>query len=298
MRSRLKKERRIVAPIILLVIFSLIIGSYFYISNKHKQGCFNPYEVKDSSSRKEQIRNCDDVLYRGSLKVVEKKDYPDLFQYVFNGEKPQPVTQSVRVFERDNDEYVSVKSLVDYRTWNTSAIGVFRKEKDKYTLVFKKTFEDNVGRWVNIEFGEDTTSRDSYFYINTPGEGISISGDIGYLGCLGACRMLWWDFYDWDSAKRTYVLANNKHPENFKLLLKNYEDLDKSTCKAEADIEESISSLYPTRKDKEKYCSDAVQVPFTSAGEAEMLLRGIKAINLILQGQNIPRSEVSKISLP
>lgn len=282
-----------------LLAVCLLAGIYYYnTSYKHKVICLNPYELKDSSSGEDPVRICDNVLYRGTTKIVGKSEFPDLFQFLLNKDsKPDEVKQYVRVFEKDKQEYVSMKSVIDYASWNNSAIGIYRKEENKYILVFKKAFNDNQGRWVNIEFGEDQSTRDSVFYILSQGEGISISGDIGYLGCLGRCRLLWWDYYDWDSKKKTFVLANNKYPENFKSLLENYKEWDKTTCFDEANISESISSLYPIRKDKEKFCSDNAQVPYTSSGQAEMLLKGIKAIEKIINGENIPMSEVSKIKL-
>lgn len=229
--------------------------------------------------------------------MVGKNEYPDLFEFLLNEDsKPEKVRQYIRVFEKDNQEYVSMKSIIDYTSWHNSSIGIFLKEDNEYKLIFKKTFDDNQGRWVNIEFGEDYTSRDPYFNLTSSGEGVSISGDLGYLGCLG-CRLLWWDYYDWDANKKTFVLANNKHPENFKRLLEDYEEKDKTTCLDQANVSESISDMYPLRKTKSKLCSDDAQEPLTTTGQAEMLLKGKEAIRLIINGENIPMSEVDKVRI-
>lgn len=282
--------------IIILFVTSLLTIVYFYKNDEPK--CVNPYEVKDSSSGKEIVRICGNTLYRGNIKVVGENEYPDLFEFLLNKDsKPDIVKQYVRVFEVDKQEYVSMKSVIDYISWNNSSIGIYRKEGNKYALIFKKAFSDNPGRWVNIEFGEDYTSKSPSFYLSSQGDGISISGDLGYLGCTGACRILWWDFYDWDSNKKTFVLANNKHVENFKKILANYEEMDKTTCFSEVNISESISNLYPIRKDKEKICSDDAEQPYTTIKQAEMLLKGKKAIELIINGENIPMSQVDKVKI-
>jgi hypothetical protein len=287
-----------IALFIGMFLITIGISNFFNYENAEKPKCTNPYEVKDSSAGDEEIRICNDKLYRGSSIVVEKDEFPDLFEYSLNKEKePEKVRQFVRVFVKDKNEYISIKSLIDYGSWNNSSIGIYRKEDDKYDLIFKRSFGDNSGRWVNIEFGEDSSARDPLFYLTHQGKGLSISGDIGELGCLGACRMLWWDYYDWDPNKKTFVLSNNKHPDNFKKLLEKYEELDKTTCFNEAEISESISSLYPIRKDKEKICSDNAEHPYTTPGQAEMLLKGKKAIELIIQGENIPMSEVKNVKI-
>lgn len=284
---------------IIVFITVLITGVIFFYSNNKKEIiCTNPYELKDSTLGKDTVRICDSTLYRGEIKIVDDTEFPDLFIFRLGKDsKPEKVKQFVRVFEKDKQEYVSVKSEIDYTAWIDSAIGIYRKDDNSYSLVFKKSFEENQGRWVNIDFGEDTISRDNLFYLSSRGEGFSISGDLGYLGCLGACRMLWWDYYDWDSDKKMFVLVNNKHPEQFKKLLELYEDFDKNKCLDEVNVKESISSLYESRKNKTKLCSDDAQVPFTSPGQAETLLKGIKAINKIIAGENIPMSMVNGIKI-
>ncbi|MBI4973540.1 hypothetical protein HZC27_02950 [Candidatus Roizmanbacteria bacterium] len=284
---------------IAVILFFTLVLTLIYVYKKDKRNCLNPFEVKDFTSGKERVMICDKTLYKGSVKVVDNKEYPDLFQFLLNKDsKPNEVKQYVRIFEKDKTELVSVKSTIDYGSWNSSAIGIYRKEKSNtYTLIFKKAFKDNPGRWINIEFGEDFSNRDPYFYLNYQGSGISISRDIGYLGCYGACRLLWWDYYDWDPVKKTFVLANNKNPEAFKKLLENYKQLDKNACLDESSVTDSISELYPIRKDKEKICSDDATAPFTTAAQAEMLLKGKKAIELIIGGENISMSDVGKVKI-
>lgn len=285
-----------------LIIFAvfLLVGVYEYYSNNKESEvvCTNPYEVKDSTSSKETVRICDNVFYKGDIKIVDDKEYPDLFRFYLNKDsKPDKVVQYVRVFKENNAEFISIVSFIDYTSWNNSAIGIYKKTTDGYIAIFKKGFADNQGRWVNIEFGEDYASRDPYFYLSHKGEGFSISGDLGYLGCLGACRMLWWDYYDWDSNKDMFVLTNNKHADNFKKLLENFENFDKTICLDEANVSESISTLYPLRKNKDKICSDTSQAPFTTVGQAKILLKGIVALKRIINGENIPMSMVGTMQL-
>ena len=94
-----------------------------------------------------------------------------------------------------------------------------------------------------------------------------------------------------------FVLSNNKYGDNFKKLLDNYEDLNNTICTNEAHVSESISDLYTLRKNKERICSDDAVVPFTTPEQAAMLLKGIKAIKMIIAGENIPMSKVSDIKL-
>ena len=281
-----------------LIVFAVLIFVVSIVIKSNKNDCINPFEMKDFTSGEEAIRICNNRLIRGSLTVVAKKDFPDLFEFLLNKDtKPDKVKQYVRVFEKDKQEYVSMKSVIDYTSWNDSSIGIYRKEGNEYKLIFKKSFSDNLGRWVNIEFGEDYSTKDPYYYLSYSGEGITISGDIGYLGCLGRCRLLWWDYYEWNKDKKTFALANNKHPEDFKKLLENYKEFDNTTCLDEANLSKSISSLYLIRKNKEKICSDDAQVPYTEPGQAEMLLKGMKAIELIINGENIPMSEVKNVKI-
>ncbi len=283
--------------IVVVIIFAIILLSAFYFYKSNKDNCVNPFEVKDFTSGKEAVRICNDVLFRGSTKVVGKDEYPDLFEFLLNEDsKPDEVKQYVRVFEKDKHEYVSVKSIIDYTSWHNSSIGIYVKEDKEYKLIFKKSFDDNQGRWVNIEFGEDYTSRDPYFNLTSTGEGVSISGDLGYLGCLG-CRLLWWDYYVWDAGKKTFVLANNKYPENFKRLLEDYEEKDKTTCFDQEKVSESISDLYLIRKDKDKICADDAIEPATTISQAEMLLKAKEAIRRIINGENIPMSKVDEVKI-
>jgi len=292
-------KTRVLKRLIIFLTFLLFVVYLFFHFNTVNKDCINPFEVKDFTSGRKKVMICNKVLYIGSVKLVSNREFPDLFQFLLNkDDKPNEVKQYVRIFEKDNTELVSIKSTINYGSWNNSALGIFQKDKDNtYKLIFKKAFKDNSGRWVNIEFGEDYSTKDPYFYLNYPGSGISISGDIGYLGCYGACRMLWWDYYDWDSEKKSFVLVNNKHPEAFKKLLENYEQLDKNSCLDESSVTDSITDLYPTRKDKEKICSDDAIVPYTTSKQAEMLLKGKKAIQSVINGQNISISEVNKIVL-
>lgn len=286
---------------ILIGLLLIIIASGLYFGyTKNKKECVNPFELKDFTSGKERVLVCGDTIYRGNLAVVNKKEFPDLFQFLLNDKKdtkPDKVSQYVRVFEDNKKTYVSIKSVIDYESWNNNALGVFRKEKNSYKLVFKKSFKDNPGRWVDIVFGEDYISRNNVFSLNMHGIGMSISGDIGYLGCYGACRMLWADYYEWSSDKGTFVLANNKSPDQFKALLKGYQEYDNTKCQSESDVNEPISALYLTRKDKEKICSDDAIAPYTTSGQAAMLLKGIKAINFIIGGKNIGIGQVKDIKL-
>lgn len=287
-------------PRLFKAIFVVVLVLIFLLSNKFynsdRKTCTNPYELKDFTSGVEKIEICKDEINRGSIKVLSKDEYPDLFEFILNG-KPEKLKQYIRVFKKDNSEYISIKSVMDFTSWNTTAIGIYRKEDEEYELVFKKAFADNRGRWVNIEFGEDYTYRDPYFYLNSHGEGITISGDIGYLGCLGACRLLWWDYYEWSPKKKTFVLANNKHHDEFKKLLEDYESFDKTKCQEEAGEVKSISELYETRNDKKKICDDEAGEPATTISQAETLLKGLRAIKMILKGQNISINEVEKLEI-
>lgn len=278
----------------LIIVFSASLYSF----KKTQSECINPLELKDFTTGTEKIEVCGDKIYRGKTVVISKGEFPDLFEHKLNADsKSTRLKQYIRVFEKDKKEYVSIKSIIDYVSWNNSAIGIYRKTDDGYVEIFKRDFSDNQGRWVDIEFGEDYSYRDSYFYLNAHGEGLTVSGDIGYLGCYGACRLLWWDYYEWDSDKKTFALANNKHQEEFKKLLENYEDFDETKCQDEAGVDKSIPELYKTRKGKNKICNDDVVEPATTVEQAEILLKGMKAIEMILEGRNISISEVEKVEI-
>lgn len=280
--------------VLFFIICILIL--HFY---KSRGNCVNPFEVKNFIQGNKIIQICNNILFVGSIKVVSDKEFPDLFRYSLNKDsKPYEVVQYIRNYKERETELISFVSTIDSITWNKSAIGIFRKEKDgEYKLIFKREFKDNQGRWVDINFGIDYVDKDPYFFLRSKGSGFSIKGDIGMLGCYGACRMPWQDFYDWDDNKGTYVIVNNEKPEIFKKLMNSYDNLDKSTCQNKIGESLTISELYPIRKDKLKFCSDTSEVPYTTNTQAKNFLKAKKAIQMIINGKNLSSSDISKINL-
>lgn len=273
-----------------VLLFIIIITSLKYFLSS-KNNCVNPFEVQDyTESKKESVRICGDKLFRGSIEVVSRSQFPDLFEYKLNKDKePVKTEHRIRIFSREkNSEYVSIISVIDWATWFNSSIGIYRKEGSTYKQVFKRTFSDNGGRWVYIYFL--SSQPESYNDI------LTISGDLGYLGCY-SCRINWTDYYDWSDSQKTFVMANNKHTEEFKKLLEEYETNDITICKNEANLDESITNLYPTRKGKKKFCSDSAVVPYTSFDQATIFLKTKKAIGEIIDGKNISINEVKNIKL-
>ncbi len=264
------------------------IYAYRYISRPIIQ-CQNAFEVQDYTESKEgAIRICDDKLYRGSTLVIDKNNFPDLFQFTLNKDSsPTKTKHRIRIFEMGKGkEYVSIISVIDWTTWYNSAIGIYRKEGKEYKLVFKKSFSDSTGRWVFIRFIPSEPYMD-----NTT---VSISGDIGYLGCWG-CRMNWTDYYDWSDKDGTYILANNKHQNEFKILLEEYEKNDKTACKNESNMDVSITNLYSYRNGKDKFCDDAAVAPNISSNQATVFLKAKTAIKEIIYGKNTSMKEIEEI---
>lgn len=287
MRKLFKQIKRI-NLLIIFCFFLILIFSYRYFS---KSSCTNPFEVQDyTESKKEVVKICGDKFFRGNIEVVNKSKFPDLFEYKLNKDKdPVNTEHRIRIFSKEKgSEYVSIISVIDWTTWLNSSIGIYRKEGNTYKQVFKRTFSDNNGRWIYIHF----LSSEPMFYNNI----LSISDDLGYLGCY-SCRINWTDYYDWSDSEKTFVLANNKHSFEFKKLLEEYETNDVTICKNEANLDESITNLYQYRNGNEKFCGDSAEVPFTSSGQATIFLKAKKAIGEIINGKNFSIKDVENIKL-
>lgn len=269
-----------------ILFFVIIITSlkFFLLANNN---CVNPFEVRDyRMSKKEIVKICNNKLYFGSKKIVDKKDYQDLFEYKVS-DKFEPTEQHVIIFEQSNKTYVSVISIVNGVSWYRSAIGVYRKNSNNFELVFKKDFSENKGRYSEINF----------FSMDEKGAGIkglTISRDVGHLGCYG-CLMEWTDYYDWDQNKQTFVLSNNKHAFEFSKLLEKYQNEDESACNDVNYAKASITELYKYRKGIEKFCDDNAIVPYISSDQATIFLKAKKAIGEIINGKNISIEDLESI---
>jgi len=287
----MKRWFRIIRRSWLLFLFGLFIASYIYSILPKIAPCKNPFEVRDYISTRGPVQICNGAFYRGSIKITDIKQFPDLFQFKLSTKNEiESTKQYVRVYEMDKTEVISIISTIDYLTWFNTSIGVYRKEGKSYKQIFKKTFADHMGRYADIRFvpsGDETGYDLNAFFI---------SGDLGWLGCYG-CRINWKDYYSWDSYSKTYVLSNNKYPNEFKKLLTEYEENDQKICRNENGLDDSITNLYSSRMKSEKYCGDNAIAPYTSSGQATIFLKGKQAIKKILDGQNISVNEVSKIKL-
>jgi len=85
-----------IKKVILLILFIVAILYSYSFFNKNKKVCSNPFEVKDFTSGKERVMICDKTLYKGSVKIVDNKEYPELYQFLLNKDsKPNEVKQYV-----------------------------------------------------------------------------------------------------------------------------------------------------------------------------------------------------------
>lgn len=254
--------------------------------------CKNPIEIiNDSSAKQETVRICGNKIVRGQIKVVDKNEYPDLFEYIFNN-VAEPTDQYVTVFAKYNVEYVSIISVHDHSSWFVSAIGIYKKEANSYKEIFKQSyFKEDFGRWVRFDLLDIPGGTD---YQPT----LSISGDLGNLGCYG-CRMNWVDYYDWDKDKGTLVLSNNKHPQQFEELLAEYEEKDKKACTFENPLltNKVISEIYKSRKDYQKLCDDNSAVPFITPDQAIVFLKAKTTIKQIISGENLSHKDIDNTTL-
>lgn len=284
-KKLLKQIKKILPLLVMSFILIIFLGNKYFSTIS----CTNPFEVRDyTSSRKEIIKVCNDKLYFGSSEVVDKKDYQDIFEYKIT-DKFEPTQQHVRIFEQNNKTYVSIISIVNGVSWYKSAIGIYRENNNSFKLVFKKDFFENKGRYSEINF----------FSVDEKGlgiSGLSISGDVGHLGCYG-CLMEWTDYYDWDQSKQTFVLSNNKHTFEFNKLLEKYQNEDETACNDSDYTKSSITELYIYRKGMEKFCGNNAIAPFISSDMATMFLKAKKAIGEIISGKNISIKEVENIKL-
>jgi len=247
--------------------------------------CKNPEQVYDRSrDSAKQVLLCTDKITYGGITVVQKKTLPDLFRYRFLDKEDQPVKTYVDIFQKSTGiHYIAVRTMWDYTTGRFSAVGIFKEQNGTFTPIFRKTFDENRGRGVDISFhsspGLDSGPFD-YSYI-------SISGDVGKLGCYG-CRMEWTDYYDWNQDAGTFLLANNAHVQEFEQLKSEYEERDKTACSDVADAYGArISDLFPDRHDKEQFCGDNAMIPYISNVEAGIFMKAKQTITDILAGKNV-----------
>lgn len=278
-------------PIFGISIFFILLAIFFSTKQAFiSSSCKNPTSVDDFTvSKNEVVRICEDQIKRGQTVVVSRNEYSDLFEYSPKEGKSEPTQQYVKVFTKDNNEYVSIVSVMDYSSWFSSAIGIYQKDKNSYKQVFRQSYLDGrFGRWTRIDL------------LNMPGiedqSTIAVSGDLGYLGCLG-CRINWTDYYDWDNNQKTYILANNKHTDKFQELQTEYEKTDKEACSSEIPPQPTkvISEIYQIRKDSEHFCDDGSISPLITPPQAETFLKAKRTIERIISGENLSNQDVSKI---
>ena len=278
--------------IILLVIFIALAGFAFYkyIPNNSADDCKNPTKMEDYTDGKERLAICKDIIKYGNQTVTTREDTPDLFGYRFNDKETWNVTQEVVAYKLDNKEFIAIFSVVNPQSWYKRSGYIFQKDGENFKPIFHKTFDDLSGRWAGVRFDENG----SVFEPNA----IAVNQDFGYMGPLGQ-RIYWRDYYVWDAAKDTFVLANDKMSFRLDEIRKTYSELDQEACGNESPsmVGRKISDLYTTRKNSEHFCNDSSPVPYISNTQAELFLKAKKALDEIGQGKNYSFKDIENINL-
>jgi len=280
------------SKIALLLLFITIAGLalFKYLPNKSADECKNPTKLEDYTDGKERLVICKNTIRYGNQTVTTRRDAPDLFGYRFNDKETWDVTQEVVAYKLDNKEFIAIFSVENPQTWYLRSGYIFQKDGDEFKLIFNKSFKDLKGRWAGVRFDENGSLFDS--------NAIAVNQDFGYMGPLGQ-RIYWRDYYIWDSAKNTYVLANDKMSFRLDEIRKTYDELDREACGNESPSMKGrrISELYDSRKNHEHFCNDSSPVPYISNTQAEMFLKAKKALDEIGQGKNYSFNEIKNIDL-
>jgi hypothetical protein len=284
------KLSRLKITLLLLFIAIAGIALFNYLPNKSVADCKNPTKLEDYTDRKERLVICKDTIRYGNQIVTTRKDAPDLFGYRFNDKETWDVTQEVVAYKLDNKEFIAIFSVENPQTWYLRSGYIFQKDGNDFKLIFNKSFKDLNGRWAGVRFDENGSVFDS--------NAIAVNQDFGYMGPLGQ-RIYWRDYYIWDSAKNTYILANDKMSFRLDEIRKTYDELDQEACGNESPSMKGrrISALYESRKNHEHFCDDSSPVPFISNNQAEMFLKAKKALDEIGQGKNYSFNEIKNIDL-
>jgi hypothetical protein len=270
--------------IILIILLILVVAVFAFPKTK----CKNPFLVQDySKERNNQVKVCNDIFYYGNTKIVGKNNFRDLFEYKVS-KKYEPTKQYIRIFERKDTTYVAITSIIDFVSWYKTSIGIYKKDLNGFNEVFKLPFKAVSGRYSNIRF----VSSD---YLNYHDQ-IEASGDLGYLGCYG-CRINWVDYYHWSQKKQTYILANNKHKDEFNKIKVELEEQNQNACLETSGVPGIISELYSTRKNSKGFCDDRAVVPYITSEQASILLKAIKAAEFILDNRNIAGKDIKDIKI-
>ncbi len=286
------RRRKLISVIIfiLIVVIALLLFTYFR-PKQEIASCSSPTKLEDYSNRQDHLLICKDLISYGKRVVATREQYPALFEYkVFQDEKPSTPQFEAVIYFLDEKEFIAIFPIINPVVSYTRAGYVFEKENNGYKLIFERPFSSLSGRWTGVRF----SGGGSIF----EGNSIEVYQDLGVLAGLGNV-IPWSDYYDWDSAQNTYVLANNKHIFDIKDMQKRYEDMNGSNCEKQSStkLSNKILDLYPTRKNIDHYCPDNSQVPFVTKEQATSFMKGLKALEMIKNGANISKEDVEKIKL-
>lgn len=278
-----------------LITIALIIGivtllNVFTPFSASQEKCKNPTKFEDYTDRDKRLHICEDSINYGDLMVTDKKSTPGIFEYKFNDQDPWKPTHEVIVYSIDKDEFIAIFPVINPQSWYRRSGYIFQKTEDSYKLIFERDFESLSGRWTGVRFDENGSVFDSNVLV--------VNQDLGALGPEGQ-RIRWTDYYQWDSNKNSYILANDKMGFRMKELIKSYDELDLVACGNESQdlVGKRISELYQARSKNDHFCNDTSPVPYISNKQATLFLKAKKALESNSNGDNKSFKDIKSVDI-
>lgn len=283
-------KRKSLIAIISIIGIILLFKLFTPTPTTSQENCKNPTKLEDYTDRDKRLLICEDSVTYGDVMVTNKNNTPGIFEYKFNDQDPWEPTHEVIVYSIDKDEFIAIFPVINPQSWYRRSGYIFQKTEDSYKLIFDRDFESLSGRWTGVRFDENGSVFDSNVLV--------VNQDLGALGPEGQ-RIRWTDYYQWDSNKNSYILANDKMGFRMKELIKSYDELDLVACGNESQdlVGKRISELYQTRSQNDHFCIDNSPVPYISNKQATLFLKAKKALDANSKGDNKSYNDIESINL-
>ena len=284
----MKTRRKILTFTAVLSLLFLAFRFYYRTATEEEKGGPQPdpeicnFQIflpdLDGDGGDEKFINCKEKIQLAlSTKYYDVQNldtidtFYDLFFFVNNGNK-EPyadyyVPREFFTFPTTKPKFIAVTATFFTGTMGKTAFAVYKIDGQKVERVFKKSFDEISGRNNYVDFFTDTP-------------GFKINSDVGYLGAA-MNRMLWFDFYYWDENKQTFEIQNRRHKDEFRELLKWYEEADKECANLSYGEFESITALYQKDPTRDYYCDPQASIGY-SKQNVESFLEAKRKIQEIL----------------
>ncbi len=163
-------------------------------------------------------------------------------------------------------------------SWSGVSLVIVENTNEVTKEMLALPYSSKRGRWQEI-------------FIENMGKTVKITGDIGKIGCNGYdCRIPWTDFYDFDEITGRYNLANNKHTDYYKELVKKYNEINESTCIKDSNgkVDRNLTNLFPLRTGQiTNFCDDNYGSKSIEYVDVKAFIGSFNVLNKVMGGDNI-----------